>query len=47
MCTYKKTRFLIQILYLNASYYLNDLKKINRQTERTVQALQNLCEIKN
>ena len=40
MCTYKKTRFLIQILYLNASYYLNDLKKINRQTERTVQALQ-------
>ena len=40
MFTYKKTRFLIQILYLNASYYLNDLKKINRQTERTVQALQ-------
>ena len=40
MFTYKKTRFLIQVLYLNASYYLNDLKKINRQTERTVQALQ-------
>ena len=46
MCTYKKTRFLIQILYLNASYYLNDLKKINRQTERTVQAFRNLWEIK-
>ena len=27
MFTYKKTRFLLQILYLNASYYLNDLKR--------------------
>ena len=40
MYTYKKTRFLLQILYLNASYYLNDLKKINKQTEKTVLALQ-------
>lgn len=40
MFTYKKTRFLLQILYLNASYYLNDLKKINKEAENTVQALQ-------
>lgn len=40
MYTYKKTRFLLQILYLNASYYLNDLKKINKETENTVLALQ-------
>lgn len=40
MYTYKKTRFLLQILYLNASYYLNDLKKINKEAENTVLALQ-------
>ena len=40
MCTYKKTRFVLQILYLNASYYLNDLKKINKEAENTVLALQ-------
>ncbi len=40
MYTYKKTRFLLQILYLNASYYLNDLKKINKEAENTVRALQ-------
>lgn len=40
MFTYKKTRFLLQILYLNASYYLNDLKKINKEAENTVHALQ-------
>lgn len=40
MYTYKKTRFLLQILYLNASYYLNDLKKINKEAENTVQLLQ-------
>ena len=40
MYTYKKTRFLLQILYLNASYYLNDLKKINKAAENTVNALQ-------
>lgn len=39
MFTYKKTRFLIQILYLNASYYLNDLKKINKEAENTVNVL--------
>ena len=37
--TYKKTRFLLQILYLNASYFLIDLKKINREVESTVQIL--------
>lgn len=36
MYTYKKTRFLIQILYLNASYYLTDLKRINKEAENTV-----------
>ena len=40
MFTYKKTRFLLQILYLNASYYLNDLKKINKEAENTVLLLQ-------
>ncbi len=40
MYTYKKTRFILQILYLNASYYLNDLKKINKEAENTVHALQ-------
>ena len=39
MYTYKKTRFLLQILYLNASYFLIDLKKINREVENTVQKL--------
>lgn len=40
MYTYKKTRFLLQILYLNASYYLNDLKRINKEAENTVKTLQ-------
>ena len=31
--TYKKSRFLLQILYENSSLYLNLLKKINRETE--------------
>lgn len=31
--TYKKTRFIFQILYLNSSYYLNYLKQINKETE--------------
>ncbi len=39
MFTYKKTRFLLQVLYLNASYYLNDLKKINKEAENTVNDL--------
>ena len=31
--TYKKTRFIIKILYLNSSYYLTYLKQINKETE--------------
>jgi magnesium transporter len=31
--TYKKTRFIFQILYLNATYYLAYLKQINKETE--------------
>ena len=31
--TYKKTRFIFQILYLNSSFYLNYLKQINKETE--------------
>ena len=31
--TYKKTRFIFQILYLNSSYYLDYLKQINKETE--------------
>lgn len=31
--TYKKSRFVLQILYSNASLYLNLLKKINKETE--------------
>ena len=34
--TYKKTRFLLQMLYLNAVHYLDALKKINKQAEFTV-----------
>lgn len=40
MYTYKKTRLLLQLLLLNATYFLNDLKRINRETEKTVEALQ-------
>ena len=32
--SYKKTRFIFQILHLNASYYLNYLKRINKETEK-------------
>ena len=39
MYTYKKTRFILQILYLNASYFLTDLKKINKSAENTVGVL--------
>ncbi len=31
--TYKKSRFIFQILYLNSSYYLMHLKQINKETE--------------
>ena len=39
-CTYKKTRFLLQILYLNAACYLENLKRINKEQEATVSLLQ-------
>ena len=38
--TYKKTRFILQILYLNSSYFLNALKQINRKSENIVKVLQ-------
>ena len=31
--TYKKTRFLLQILYLNSASYLDNLKKINKEQQ--------------
>jgi len=31
--TFKKSRMILQILYLNASYYLKYLKRINKETE--------------
>ena len=37
--TYKKTRFIFQILHLNASMYLNYLKKINKETEKAESTL--------
>ena len=39
--TYKKSRFLLQILYENASMYLNLLKKINKETEIAESVLKN------
>lgn len=39
--TYKKSRFLLQILYSNASLYLNLLKKINKETEIAESILKN------
>lgn len=38
--TYKKTRFLLQILYLNSACYLDNLKRINKEQEATVFLLQ-------
>ncbi len=43
--TYKKTRFTLQILYRTATYYLNYLKKINKETDKTESKLQK--ELKN
>ena len=37
--TFKKTRFIFQILYSNASYYLDYLEKINKETEVAENAL--------
>ena len=39
--TYKKSRFLFQILYLNASLYLTYLKQINKETEIAEYILKN------
>ena len=39
--TYKKTRFIFQIFYLNASYFLNYLKQINKETEIAEYILKN------
>ena len=39
--TYKKTKFIFQILYLNSSYYLTYLKKINKETEIAEYILKN------
>lgn len=41
MNTYKKSRFLLQILYANSSLYLNLLKKINKETEIAESVLKN------
>lgn len=38
--TYKKTRFILQILYENARYYLRYLKHINRETDKAEHKLQ-------
>lgn len=39
--TYKKSRFILQILYSNASLYLDLLKKINKETEIAESVLKN------
>ena len=44
--TYKKTRFLLQKLYLNSACYLENLKKINKEQEATVALLQESMENK-
>lgn len=43
--TYKKTRFLLQLLYKIATYYLTYLKYINRETDKAARKLQK--EMKN
>ena len=39
--TYKKTRFIFQIFFLNSSYFLNYLKQINKETEIAEYILKN------
>ncbi len=41
LITYKKSRFLLQILYANSALYLNLLKKINKETEIAESVLKN------
>lgn len=40
-CTYKKSRFILQLMYNNSSEYLNYLKKINKETEIAESVLKN------
>ena len=40
-CTYKKSRFILQLMYYNSSEYLNYLKKINKETEIAESVLKN------
>ncbi len=44
--TYKKTRFIFQILYQNSSYYLSYLKQINKETEIAEYILKNSMQNK-
>lgn len=39
--TYKKSRFLLQVLYSNSSYFLNYLKQINKEAENAESRLKN------
>ena len=41
ICTYKKSRTILQIFYKNAELYLNQLKKINKETEVAESVLKN------
>ena len=40
-CTYKKSRFILQMMYNNSSEYLEYLKKINKETEIAESVLKN------
>ena len=40
-CTYKKSRFILQMMYNNSSEYLDYLKKINKETEIAENVLKN------
>ena len=42
--TYKKSRFIFQILYMNASFFLRYLKQINKETEIAVDGVHILRE---
>ena len=39
-CTYKKSRFILQLLYANSAAFLNNLKQINKETEIAESVLQ-------
>ena len=44
--TYKKTRLILQILFLNASNYLDILKKLNKKAEKIIASLQSYMKNK-